>query len=345
MILMDIRENVPLSDYSTMRLGGKARYLGEAHTDRDIADLTDWAKQKKTPFIVVGQGSNIVWRDKGFAGLIIVNRLRGREIIDEDDNGATIRLAAGENWDDAVAWTVKRGWGGLEFLSKIPGTVGAAPVQNIGAYGHELSETLVEVEAYDAIQEAFGGIASSACGFGYRTSRFKTADRGRFIITRISLKLGKQHPKPPFYESLQSYFDAHDIEEYTRETVRDAVTAIRAVKLPDPSRVKNNGSFFTNPIIDKSKFERIKHRYPDIKAWVVGDGRVKLSAGWLVERAGFKNVHDKPTGMATWKGSALVVVNENAKKTADLLKFKKKIIEQVQAMFGITLEQEPELLP
>ena len=344
-MLVDIRENVSLSDYSTMRLGGKSRYLGEAHTDRDIVDLLQWSKQKKVPYIVVGQGSNIVWRDEGFAGLIIVNRIRGREVISEDESGATMRLASGENWDDAVAWVVKQSWSGLEFLSKIPGTVGAAPVQNIGAYGHELSEVLVEVEAYDTESEAFGGIAAAACEFGYRTSRFKTTDKGRFIITGISLRLSKEQPQPPFYESLQSYFDEHSITSYTRETIRDAVTAIRAVKLPDPSRVKNNGSFFINPIVDKSKFERVKHRYPDIKAWPMSDGRIKLSAGWMVERAGLKNMHDKQTGMATWKGSALVVVNERAKKTADLLKFKKKIIDQVQAMFGITIEQEPELLP
>ena len=342
---MDIRENVSLSDHSTMRLGGKARYLAEAHADRDIVDLINWARQKTLPHIVVGQGSNIVWRDEGFSGLIIVNRIRGREVISEDETGAVVRLAGGENWDDVVAWAVKKGWSGLEFLSKIPGTVGAAPVQNIGAYGHELADTLVEVEAYDTETQAFGGIAAAACGFGYRTSRFKTTDKGRFIITGISLKLGKEQPDPPFYESLQSYFDAHSITAYTRETVRNAVTAIRAVKLPDPSKVKNNGSFFTNPIIDKSKFERVKHRYPEIKAWPMRDGRIKLSAGWMVERAGMKNVHDEPTGMATWKGSALVVVNEHAKKTADLLKFKKKIVDQVQAVFGITLEQEPELLP
>src|SRR3990167_6744083 len=327
-----------------MRLGGKARYLAEAYSDRDIVDLVEWAGNEKVPFTVIGQGSNIVWRDEGYRGLIIVNRLRGRDIISEDEDGATIRVAGGENWDEVVAWTVKKGWGGIEFLSRIPGTVGAAPVQNIGAYGHELADTLVEVEAYDTETQAFGGIAAAACGFGYRTSRFKTTDKGRFIITGISLKLGKEQPDPPFYESLQSYFDAHGITTYTREAVRDAVTAIRAIKLPDPSKVKNNGSFFTNPIIDKSKFESVKHRYPEIKAWPMRDGRIKLSAGWMVERAGMKNVHDEPTGMATWKGSALVVVNEHAKKTADLLKFKKKIVDQVQAVFGITLEQEPELL-
>jgi UDP-N-acetylmuramate dehydrogenase len=159
------------------------------------------------------------------------------------------------------------------------------------------------------------------------------------------LTLQKSQPAPPFYESLQAYFDEHQITVYTREAVRDAVTAIRAVKLPDPSRVNNNGSFFTNPVISSEQFKQLQARYPDIKGWPTKDGEVKISAGWLVEKAGFKDFHDQQTGMATWKGSALVVVNEHAQRTADLLEFKQKITDKVHELSGITLEQEPELLP
>jgi len=342
---MDIAENVDLRAHSTMRLGGKARYLAEARNDQDIAELVEWAKQKNVPYLMIGQGSNIVWRDEGFPGLIIVNRIAGREVLSQDDGGATVRLGGGENWDDAVAWTIENGWGGLELLSRIPGTAGAAPVQNIGAYGSELAETLVEVEAYDTVVGAFGGILNEACNFAYRTSRFKTSDKGRFLITGVVLRLYKSQPAPPFYESLAGYFESRGITTYTRETIREAVTAIRAIKLPDPSRVNNNGSFFTNPIVDKTQAEELQKRYPDIKSWPLADGRAKLSAGWLVEQAGFKQVRDSETGMATWRGSALVLVNERANSTADLLKFKQKIVDKVQAMFGVTLEQEPELLP
>jgi UDP-N-acetylmuramate dehydrogenase len=342
---VNIKENVNLANYSTMRLGGSAKWLAQANSENDIVELLNWAKIHNTPYIMIGQGSNIVWKDEGFPGLVIVNKILGREILKKDEDGLTLRIGAGEVWDDIVAWTVEKGYSGIEFLSRIPGTVGAAPVQNIGAYGSELSETLIEVEAYDTQTQAFEGILKQGCDFGYRSSRFKKADKGRFMITAIVLKLNKRQPTPPFYESLESYFKDHGIKSYTPAVIREAVTAIRKIKLPDPSVVNNNGSFFTNPIIDKTKFDRLLANYPDIKGWP-HDNQVKLSAGWLVEKAGFsKDMHDDRTGIATWKGSALVVVNERARHTADLLTFKQKIVGKVKEMFGVTLEQEPELLP
>ena len=163
-------------------------------------------------------------------------------------------------------------------------------------------------------------IKNKACGFAYRTSRFKTIDKGRYIITSVTLRLNKTAPSPPFYESLEKYLKEHKIKDYTPRAIREAVIAIRAVKLPSPARVANNGSFFTNPIIDKSQFEKLQKQYPDVKGWPHGDN-VKVSAGWLLEKAGFKGVHDKETGMATWPAQALVLINEHAKNTADLLAF------------------------
>lgn len=338
-------ENVNLRTYSAMRLGGEARYFCEVRSPDDVTKAVNWAKNHHLPMIVVGQGSNIVWRDEGFNGLLIVNHLMGREILEEDKKSATIRVGAGEVWDEIVAWTVKKGLSGIEFLSAIPGLAGAAPVQNIGAYGAELTDTLTEVEVYDTLSEAFETLPAVAGNFAYRTSRFKTSDKGRFIILSLTLKLKKQNPKPPFYESLQNYFTQHNINEFTPETVRQAVMEIRKIKLPDPSVVSNNGSFFTNPIVDKAKYEQLKAKCPDIKAWPAKNGKIKLSAGWLVEEAGFKDVHDLATGMGTWPAHALVLVNEHAKSTADLLAFKQKIQAKVHQMFGIVLEQEPELLP
>lgn len=353
---MNILENVDLRLHSTMRLGGHARWLADAHNEEDIKELIEWAKQKSVPFIVIGQGSNIVWRDEGFDGLIIVNQIRGIDVLNEDMLGLTVRIGAGEVWDDVVAWSVERNLSGIEFLSRIPGLTGAAPVQNIGAYGAELSDVLKEVAVYDTQGNALETILAAGCNFAYRTSRFKTTDKGRFVILNITLKLKKTNPTPPFYESLQKYLTSQGISEYTPQSIRQAVTEIRKIKLPDPSVVNNNGSFFTNPIVNKQKFEELKQRYPDIKSWPatrinpvvkgVGGGElVKLSAGWMVEQAGFKDVHDDQTGMGTWWGSALVMVNEHAQKTADLLVFKQKILDKVSEMFGITLDQEPELLP
>ncbi len=342
---MNVLENVDLRLYSTMHLGGRARYLAEAHHDTDVKELIDWAKQKKIPFIIIGQGSNIVWRDEGFPGLIIANKIKGIEILAEDEKSTTLRVGAGEIWDEVVAWSVNRSLSGIEFLSRIPGLAGAAPVQNIGAYGAELADVLTEVAVYDTQADTFETMLAEGCGFAYRTSRFKSRDKGRYVILSITLKLKKDNPKPPFYESLQNYLTSQGISEYTPQTIREAVTAIRKIKLPDPSVVPNNGSFFTNPVIDKAKFEELRQKYPDIKSWPTKNGRIKLSAGWMLEKAGFKAIHDQQTGMATWQNSALVLINEHAQKTADLLVFKQKILDKVQQMFGITLEQEPELLP
>jgi len=353
---MDIAENVDLRLHSTMRLGGTARYLAEAESEKTVKELVRWAQSKKIPFLIIGQGSNIVWRDEGYSGLVIVNKILGKKILSEDSNGAVVHFGAGEVWDEVVKWAVDKNLSGIEFLSKIPGLAGAAPVQNIGAYGAELSNVLSEVAVYDTRTLAFETILAESCNFAYRTSRFKTTDKGRFLIIGITLRLGKSNPKPPFYESLQNYFNEHNINQFTPQVIREAVTAIRKIKLPDPSVVNNNGSFFTNPFIDEVKFKELKAKYPDIKAWPATrinpvakdddteEGLVKISAGWMLEKAGYKDVHD-PTGMATWPGNALVLVNERARKTADLLTFRQKILDQVQEMFGISLEQEPELLP
>jgi UDP-N-acetylmuramate dehydrogenase len=342
---MDIQENASLAAHSTMRLGGKARYLAEAVNEDELANLVSWAREKQLSCMMIGQGSNIVWRDEGYDGLIIVNRIQGREIISEDSDGATVRLAGGEIWDDAVAWTVEKGWSGVEYLSLIPGTVGAGPIQNLGAYGAELSHTLVEVGAFDTTTLSFGGILNAACEFSYRNSRFKGKDKGRFMITSVVLRLSKSPPAPPFYEALEKYFGQRQITSFTPKIVRDAVMAIRSAKLPDPAFVANNGSFFTNPIVEEAQFISLRSAHPDIKGWPQPDGRVKLAAGWLVEAAGFKDVHDQETGMATWPKQALVLVNEHAGSTANLLKFKQKITDRVKDMFGVVLEQEPELLP
>lgn len=328
-----------------MRLGGKARYLCEVTSEDDLAEAVHWARQQNVPFLAIGGGSNIIWRDEGYDGLVIINSILGRQVIDDSGGTVIIKVGAGENWDDVVSWTVEQKLSGIEFLSAIPGKAGGAPVQNIGAYGAELSSVLREVSLYDTVEDSFGSILAENCGFGYRTSRFKTSDKKRFLITSITLALKRDNPKPPFYESLQDYFDEYKIHEFTPEIVRQAVIAIRSIKLPDPRKIANNGSFFTNPFVSADQYAELKKEFPEIKGWPTDDGRIKLAAGWLVEQAGFRGVHDAETGMATNPAQALVLINEHAESTADLLKFKQKIVDKVQKMFGVVLEQEPELLP
>jgi UDP-N-acetylmuramate dehydrogenase len=342
---MQIQQNVPLSQFSTMRLGGNAAYMVKISSREDVTEAVAWAVEHKKPPIMIGTGSNIVWRDEGFDGLLMVNKIMGYEDFAEDELNHYLTIGAGENWDKVVARSVSIGLTGIEALSLIPGSAGATPIQNVGAYGQEISKTLVSVEAYDLQTRQFLNIPNEKCGFGYRTSRFKTTDRERYLITGLTLHLTKGSPEPPFYSALQIYLDKNGIKAFTPQVIRDAVIAIRSSKLPDPAKVSNNGSFFANPVIDQAAFLRLEAANPRITHWKVADNKVKLSAAWLVENAGFKDYHDAETGMATWPLQSLVLVNEKAKSTADLLNFKQKIISAVETKFGITLEQEPELLP
>lgn len=342
---MYVLENVPLSGYSTMRLGGKAAYLTEI-TDRfEITAAVRWAKERGVPVIMIGDGSNIVWRDSGFPGLVLVNRIMRFDSFKEDDDNLYLTVGAGENWDSVVERAVNMGYSGIEELSLIPGTTGATPIQNVGAYGREIKEVLTTVEAYDTEAGSLVTIPGSECGFAYRTSRFKTTDRGRFLISAVTLHLTRRSPQPPFYESLARYLAENNVKDFTPKTIRKAVIAIRSSKLPDPAVVANNGSFFYNPIISREKLTQLMDAYPNLMYWPTDDNNVKISGAWLVEQAGFKGVHDKETGMATWEKQPLVLVNEAANSTADLIKFEQKIIDAVQSKFGITLKQEPELLP
>ena len=341
---MYILESVPLSAYSTMRLGGNAAYLCEI-TDRfEIARAITWAAERQRPIIMIGDGSNIVWRDEGFPGLVLVNRIKRFETFKEDDYNLYLTVGAGENWDSVVERAVSLGFSGLEELSLIPGTAGATPIQNVGAYGREIKDVLTTVEAFDRQQGSLVTIPGSECDFAYRTSRFKTTDRGRFLISAVTFHLVQKAPEPPFYDALQRYFTEHKITTYTPQVIRDAVIAIRSAKLPDPAVVANNGSFFYNPYISPEKLTQLSVAYPNIMYWPDGD-KVKVSAAWLVEQAGFKGAHDSNTGMGTWEKQPLILVNENAHNTQDLLNFKQKIVDAVKSKFGITLEQEPELLP
>lgn len=341
---MDIAKNVSLKDHSTMRLGGVAAYLVDVSSRGEVEEAVKWAGDNNMPAIMIGGGSNIIWPDSGYPGLVIVNRITGFEKFDEDNENTYLTIGSGENWDSVVARSVADGLTGIEALSLIPGTAGATPIQNVGAYGQQISDVLVSVEVYDNQDKKFLTIPNTDCGFSYRNSRFKSADKNRFFITGLNIHLRRGNPQPPFYPSVQGYFDENGITSYTPQALREAVIAIRSSKLPDPAKVANNGSFFTNPIIDDSQLTDLLAKYPTVHYWRLDSKKCKISAAWLVEQAGFKGVHDAETGMATWPNQALVFVNEKANSTADLLKFRQKVIDKVSSMFDISLVQEPELI-
>ncbi len=342
---MNIRQHESLSQHSTMRLGGFADYAVDVTSREELQEAIAWAEERSLPVMIIGGGSNVIWRVEGFRGLLLVSRIMGYEELQEDDENWYITVGAGEDWDSVVQRTAAKGLTGIEALSLIPGTAGATPVQNVGAYGQDISQTLVSLEAYDNQTKQVVNIATADCAFGYRTSRFKAGDRGRFFITSLTFHLLHRNPMPPFYMTVQSYFDEHNIHEYTPQTMRDAVIAIRSAKLPDPKIVANNGSFFPNVAVDESFLAQLQAEHGTVPHAPLGNGKVKLYAAWLVEQAGFKNFHDPKTGMATWHKQPLVLVNEHATSANQAIAFAAEIVDAVEAKFHVRLQQEPELLP
>lgn len=340
---MDIHTNIPLKNLTTMKLGGPAKYFADVHTVQELHDFSADAQAKNVPVFVLGSGSNVIAHDEGFQGLVLRIKIPGFTVIADDLYSTTIKIGAGEIWDDVVKRAVDMRLSGIEAMSAIPGTAGAAPVQNVGAYGQEISETLVSLEAYDTQSHSIVTLQNADCGFSYRHSIFRGDQQGRYIITSITLKLSKSPPTPPFYDSLQSYFDEHAISVFTQETVREAVTAIRADKLPDPAVKPSAGSFFKNTIIDGWQMTPLREQFPDIKAFEMGNNKFKLSTGWLIEHSGLKGqlLH----GMRVNDKNALVLINESAKSYADLAAARDEIIGKVRDTFRVQIEQEPLEIP
>lgn len=336
---MDIHTNISLKNLTTMKLGGPARFFAEARTVRELHDLSSDAAAKNVPVFILGGGSNVIAHDEGFNGLIIRIKIPGFEIIADDLNTTTIKIGAGEQWDSVVARTVEMRLSGIEAMSAIPGTAGAAPVQNVGAYGQEIADTLVSLEAYDTQNRSIVTLENEACEFSYRHSIFRGSHMGRYIITSITLRLSKSLPAPPFYEALQRYFDERSVTMFTQQVVRDAVIAIRADKLPDPSVTPNTGSFFKNAIVESWQMDEMRTAHPDIKAYEMGDGTYKIPSGWLIENAGLKGqlLH----GMRVHDKNALVLINESATSYADLAEARDEIIGKVRDTFRVQIQQEP----
>jgi len=340
---MDIHTNIPLKNLTTMHLGGPTRFFAEVHSPEELREVYQNAAAKQVPIFVVGGGSNVIAHDEGYQGLILRMRIPGFEIVKDELNTMTIKIGAGENWDLAVARTVQMHLTGIETMSAIPGTAGAAPVQNIGAYGQEISETLVSLDAYDTSNNTFVTLQNSECGFSYRHSIFRGSEQGRYIITSITLTLSKNQPSAPFYDSLQAYIDEHSIQLITHESIRDAVIDIRKDKLPDPAVKPSAGSFFKNSLIEQWQLTDIQKNFPDIKTYDMGNGKFKVSTGWLIEKCGFKGqlLH----GMRVNEKNCLVLINESATGYADLAAARDEIADKVRDTFQIQIEQEPLEIP
>jgi UDP-N-acetylmuramate dehydrogenase len=336
---MEIHTNIPLKNYTTMRLGGNARFMTEAHTPEDIASIYQNAKTQNLPIFILGGGSNIIVRDEGFAGIVVRNRISGFEIIDDQSSTMTIRIGAGENWDEVVKRTVDMNLTGIEAMSAIPGTAGAAPVQNVGAYGQEIADTLISLEAYDSETNTFVILENADCGFSYRHSIFRGHAASRYVIVSITIRLYKAAPQPPFYKAIEEYFADNNVTLFTPQIIRDAVIKIRTDKLPDPKITPNTGSFFKNALIEGWQLAELRNEYPDMPTYDMPDGNYKIPTGWLIEQTGLKGalLH----GMRVHDKNALVLINESAASYQDLADARDEISGAVRDKFRITIEQEP----
>ena len=313
--------------------------MATADSASDVVSLYRNARKENLPIFVLGGGSNVITHDEVFEGIVLLNKIKGFEVISETDETTDVKIGAGEVWDEVVEKAIELGLQGIEAMSGIPGTAGAAPVQNVGAYGQEIADTLISLEAYDSKTDTIVTISADECDFSYRNSIFRDKEKGRYCILNITLRLNKAEPKPPYYASLQKYIDENDIREVNLSVIRVAVLNIRSEKLPDPAELPSAGSFFKNALVEKWKLEELQKEYSDIPNYAMSDGRYKIPTGWLIDKAGLRGYRSH--GMRVYEKNALVLVNDSATGYDDLAAIREEIVQIVFDKFGIKIEQEP----
>jgi UDP-N-acetylmuramate dehydrogenase len=343
---MQLREHVALAPYTTFGIGGPARWFGEASNDEDITEAVQFARDRNLNLFVLGGGSNLLVADAGFPGLVLRIALKGVEVSDEGAS-SLFRVAAGEDWDSFVAFTVDRGFAGIESLSGIPGSVGGTPVQNVGAYGQEVAQTIARVRAYDREQGRWVELTSPECEFEYRRSLFNSAGRERYIITRVDFRLSKSPEVTLRYPDLKRYFADRTTSPAPAE-VRDAVRQIRHGKgmllVAGESDCRSAGSFFKNPVVPLARLESLSQatgiEEKDIPRFPASNGTVKVPAAWLLEKAGFhKGYALGEAGISS--RHTLALINRGQARARDIVALRDRIQQTVESRFGIVLTPEP----
>ncbi|XZF13110.1 UDP-N-acetylmuramate dehydrogenase [Chitinophagaceae bacterium MMS25-I14] len=333
---MQIQRNVSLKAYNTFGMDVLAENLLEL-TDiaqlEEAGNLTKTAKARK----ILGGGSNVLFTED-LPGLVILNRTKGIDLLREDEQHVWLRVAAGEVWHDLVMYTINNGWSGLENLSLIPGTVGAAPIQNIGAYGVEVKECIESVTGWHWGDKAFEEYTAGECEFDYRDSIFKRQLKDRIMITSVTFRLNKKAVFRTSYGAITEQLDKMGVTELSIKAISDAVIAIRTSKLPDPKKIGNAGSFFKNPSISRRLFEMIETEHPEMPSYPSGKNYIKLPAGWLIEQCGWKGFRKGDAGVHAKQ--ALVLVNYGKATGQEIWALSDDIIYSVQEKFGIELERE-----
>ncbi len=337
---MNIQQDISLKPYNTFGIDVKAAHFVSVSSEASLIEVL--SSEEFPDRFILGGGSNMLLT-KDIDKLVIHVNLKGITVIDENDDYVTLKVSAGENWHQFVLWCIDHNYGGIENLSLIPGNVGTAPIQNIGAYGVELKDVFVNCEAINIESKNKELFDLSACEFGYRDSIFKRKAKGKYIITSVTFRLTKKdHKLNISYGAIEAKLNEQGVNEPTIKAVSDAVISIRQSKLPDPAVLGNSGSFFKNPVIDKQAFEKLKETYPKAPHYVLGENEIKVPAGWLIETAGFKGKRYGDAGVH--KNQALVLVNHGDASGAEIWQLAQRIRQKVKKCFGIDIEAEVNVL-
>ncbi len=336
---MDILQHQSLFTYNTFGINASSEHLAIAESVDDLKEGLLFSRNK--PLLVLGGGSNILLLNN-YPGLTLQVNLTGIEKLGEDNDHYYIKAWAGENWHQFVLFCLDNNLGGVENLSLIPGNVGASPMQNIGAYGVELKDVFYELEAIHRQDLSLHTFSKQECEFEYRSSIFKTKAKDEYIILNVTFKLPKNHVLNTSYGAIEEELERLGVGSADIRDISNAVIAIRASKLPDPAKIGNAGSFFKNPVVGIDTFEKIKEQYPDISAHKNPDGSVKVAAGWLIEKAGWKGKKLGNYGVHTHQ--ALVLVNYGGAKGQDIYDLSEEILQDIKTKFGIELEREVNIM-
>ena len=335
---MDIQKNYSLKAINSFGMDAIAANFARFKYEDELEDLI---KSGVKPQLILGGGSNVLL-SKDLPGLVLQNCIYGKGVAGEKEDTVLVRLGAGENWHEVVLWTLENNWGGIENLSLIPGSVGAAPIQNIGAYGVELKDVFHHLEAIDLETGKDLVFTNEECEFGYRDSIFKRSLKGKVCITRVCLVLQKKPEVKTHYGAIRQILSDWNITDPTIHDVSKAVIHIRQQKLPDPNELGNAGSFFKNPVIDAAAFSELKVKYPDIVSYPQADGKVKVPAGWLIERAGWKGKKVGNTGCHAKQ--ALVIVNYGQATGQEIFNLAQQIMDSIRLQFNIQLQPEVNII-
>lgn len=336
---MEIIENASLTHLNTFGIAANSRYFTEIKNLQDIESLYEWKTKNDLPHLLLGGGSNVLFKND-YKGLVTKVDLTGKDIAEEDDEAVYVSAAGGENWHEFVRWTIDQGFAGLENLSLIPGNVGAAPIQNIGAYGVELSNTFHSLQAVNLDNGDIHEFTKEHCQFGYRESFFKSQALDKLLITSVTFRLPK---KPEWHINYAGLREALDGQRLTADAISQAVIAERQRKLPNPTEIGNAGSFFKNPVLKNEDFEILKNEYEALPGFPQNNQHsVKTSAGWLIDQCGFKGYRKGDAGVS--EKHALVLVNHGKASGEELWQVAEDIMQSVHDKFGIQLEPEPRVI-